>query len=266
MTAPSLADYDVVLINTSGGKDSQAMLDFVVAVAEAQGVPRSKLVAVHCDLGRVEWEGTRELAGEQVRHYGLRFIAVSRPQGDLLDHVEERGKWPSPAARYCTSDHKRGQVYRVLTRLVRELNLDRPARILNCLGLRAAESDKRAAKAAFERDVKASNGKRAVDTWLPIHGWTEAEVWERIRRSGVRHHWAYDAGMPRLSCCFCIFAPRPALLIAAQHNPELLDEYVAVEKRINHTFKRDLALVEIQAAVRAGERPEAGPIVWAQCA
>jgi hypothetical protein len=46
--------------------------------------------------------------------------------------------------------------------------------------------------------------------------------------------------MPRLSCCFCIFSPRSALLLAAKHNPELLAQYVAVEKQIGHRFRKEL--------------------------
>ncbi len=74
-------------------------------------------------------------------------------------------------------------------------------------------------------------------------------------RSGVPHHPAYDLGMPRLSCCFCIFSPRSALLLAGKHNPELLEHYVQVEKQINHTFRKELSLAEIQAALQAGEQP-----------
>jgi hypothetical protein len=56
-------------------------------------------------------------------------------------------------------------------------------------------------------------------------------------QSGVNYHFAYDLGMPRLSCCFCIFASEDALMIAGKHNPELLTEYVRVETKIDHTFK-----------------------------
>jgi hypothetical protein len=71
--------------------------------------------------------------------------------------------------------------------------------------------------------------------------------------------------MPRLSCVFCIFAPREALLIGGQHNPELLADYVAVERRIGHTLRRDQTLIEIQTALAAGEQPQAVRI-WARCA
>lgn len=247
----NLNTYDVILVNSSAGKDSQAMLDYLVALATEQGV-RDRLVVVHCDLGRMEWKGTRELAEAQAKHYGVRFEVVTRPQGDLLTQVRQRGMWPSATARYCTSDHKRGQVRRVMTKLVAELGLGRQARILNCMGLRADESPARKKKAAFEHDAKASNGRRHVDTWLPIHTWTTDQVWARIKASGVAHHPAYDLGMPRLSCCFCIFAPKAALVLAGKHNSDLLAEYVAVEKEIRHKFRINLTLAEVQEAVACG--------------
>lgn len=267
MLEPNLGDYDFILLNTSGGKDSQVMIDEVVQAAAAAHV-WDRLLAVHCDLGRVEWAGTKELAERQVHHYGLRFEVVTRPQGDLLVQIEQRGLWPSNTARYCTSDHKRGQVYRLLTKLTAERWVkDGPAvRILNCMGLRAEESPARAKKIPFYHDPKASNGKRWVDQWLPIHDWKLEEVWERIHKTGVPYHYAYDLGMPRLSCCFCIFAPRPALIIAGHHNLPLLKDYAAVEGRIDHKFRKDQPIAEILAAVEAGEQADATTIRWKQCA
>ena len=258
---PDLTSYHWVVLNSSAGKDSQAMLDFVVEQADRAGVPRARVVVAHADLGRVEWPGTRQLAEEQARHYGLVFHAVSRPQGDLLDHIARRGMFPSPTARFCTSDHKRNQIYTILTRLAAQARAEgvpAPVRILNCLGLRAEESPARARRSPLTYDERASNGRRRVDLWLPIHGWTAAQVWRRIRASGVRHHPAYDLGMPRLSCCFCIFAPRSALLLAGQHNPELLARYVEVERAIKHRFRKELPLADVQEALRRGER--AGPV------
>jgi 3'-phosphoadenosine 5'-phosphosulfate sulfotransferase (PAPS reductase)/FAD synthetase len=94
-----------------------------------------------------------------------------------------------------------------------------------------------------------------VHTWLPLFAWTVDDVWARIRASGVEHHYAYDLGMPRLSCCFCIFAPRSALMLSGRHNPELLDEYVRLELKVGSKFKADLSLKEIQDAIRRGDDP-----------
>lgn len=250
-STPNLAAYDVILVNSSGGKDSQAMLDLVVELATVAGV-RDRIVVVHADLGRVEWQGTRELAETQAKHYGLRFEVVRRVKGDLLDQVEARKMWPDSKNRYCTSDQKRDQVAKLLTQLAAERQGNGPVAILNCMGLRAQESPARAKKVALQADARATNGRRAVTTWLPILDWTVGQVWDRIKASGVAHHFAYDLGMPRLSCCFCVFAPKSALVLAGKHNPELLDAYVAVEEKIGHTFRQGLTIASIREAIKTG--------------
>jgi 3'-phosphoadenosine 5'-phosphosulfate sulfotransferase (PAPS reductase)/FAD synthetase len=231
------------------------MMDYVCSLAVNQGV-LGRVIAVHADLGRVEWKGTKELAQEQADYYRIPFIIVHRDLGDLLDQVEARGMWPDMGNRYCTSDQKRDQIAKVFTRLSSET--DRPIRILNCMGLRAQESPKRAKMVESEINKRSTNGKRTVENWLPIHKWTVDDVWQTIRASGVRYHHAYDLGMPRLSCCFCVFAPENALLLSGQHNPELLAEYVRVEAKIGHTFRNGFRIASIQERLNAGEKP--GPI------
>jgi len=259
---------DWVLVNSSAGKDSQASLDYVVAECDTLGIPRERIVVVHADLGAMEWEGTRELAEEQAARYGLRFVAVSRRTAagvaqTLLEQVRERGKWPASKQRYCTSDHKRAPIRRAMTMLAKETRAAKGKHhvcvIVNVMGLRAEESAGRAAKPAWEYAEDASNGVRSVYNWLPIHGWTEAQVWERVKASGVRHHRAYDLGMPRLSCCFCIFASREALIIAGHHNRGLLKQYADTERAIGHKFRMSLSMVEVETAVNAGECPTAVP-------
>lgn len=255
-TGIDLSQWDVIVINTSAGKDSQAMMDYIVEIAKDQGV-MNRVVAVHADLGRVEWKGTRELAEEQCAHYGIKLHVVRREKGDLLTQIEEREMFPDSQNRYCTSDQKRDQISKVFTQIVSELNLGRQVRILNCMGLRAEESAMRAKKPAMIVDKRATNGKREITTWLPIHHWTVGQVWARIKLSGVRHHPAYDLGMPRLSCVFCVFAPKAALMIAGKANPELLAEYVRVENKIGHTFRHGFRIAEVQEAIARGEQPGA---------
>lgn len=287
-----LGAYDVILVNSSAGKDSQAMLTHVVEMADAQGVPRDRIIVVHADLGRAEWKGTRELAERQAAAYGLRFEVVSRDE-NLIEQIKTRRRtldaecetllheaallkaagwdkfallaqmdalrkwqtpaWPSSKARYCTSDQKTSQVVKFMTRLAdawRAAGNTRPIRILNCLGIRAQESPGRAKKVAFGPDP-ASNSRREVTRWLPIFDWTADEVWATIRRSGLPHHEAYDAGMKRLSCVFCVLAGQRDLVLAARLNPELAREYLAVEQEVRHTFKADLSMAEIVAEAAA---------------
>lgn len=243
---PELSEWDVILLNSSAGKDSQTMMRRVVRLADEQGVDRARLVVAHADLGRVEWKGTAELAREQSEAYGLEFRSIARPQGDLLEHIEARGKFPGPGTRYCTSDHKRAQIRKIITALDRERRHGDTFSVLNCLGIRAQESPARRKKSAHAPNRYFSTKSRKVWDWLPIHDWTEERVWNDIKASGVRYHQAYDYGMPRLSCAFCIFAPRAALVLAGRHNPELLDEYVRVESRIGHRFRMDVSMAEVK--------------------
>lgn len=253
-----LTTYDLIVVNSSAGKDSQAMLDRVVFLAKEQGV-LDRVVVLHADLARVEWAGTKELAFRQARFYGVRFISVKRKQGDLLSEVRVRRMWPDAARRWCTAHHKRNQCWKILTALTAESRRKtgkKCIRILNCMGLRAEESGKRAEKNPLCKSRASNKTRRHVDDWLPIHDWSEQKVWETIRASGCPHHFAYDLGMKRLSCVFCIFAPRSALLLAGQHNPELLAEYVQVEREIGHSFKMNLPIIQIKEALDRGERAE----------
>lgn len=109
-------------VSISGGKDGQAMLNAVVSAHKAHGWTGS-IFAVHAHLGVMEWSQSLPHCQWMCDRLGIELIVVSRPQGDLLDEIEERerklagqGKPPFPDAqnRYCTSDQKRAQIDKVL--------------------------------------------------------------------------------------------------------------------------------------------------------
>lgn len=252
-----------IVVNSSGGKDSQTALRVVMEACAAQGVPRARVVVSHQCLGKAEWPGTLELVHRQATRYGLR-VEVSQYRNrqqqeiSLMEYIRLRGKWPSNQQRYCTSEFKRGPGGRVITKLFREA----PGPVLNVYGFRAEESPARAKKVVFARNARFSSQAREVWDWLPIHEMKETEVWQSIRESGVPYHYAYDLGMSRLSCVLCIFAPRAALLIAGKANPGLLDTYCELETAIGHTFKNGSSIKEIRDALRAGEQPGAMNGAW----
>jgi 3'-phosphoadenosine 5'-phosphosulfate sulfotransferase (PAPS reductase)/FAD synthetase len=260
---PDLASYDVIELSSSAGKDSLAMECKIAPLARAAGV-LARVVVVHADLGRVEWPGTVDIARRQAEHFGLRFVVVKRPQGDLLDLARHYSHWPRPSSRWCTAMLKRGQILRALTALADEARWARdpklparPIRVLNCIGLRAEESPGRAKRPALVRDRRASGkgARKVVDVWLPVKDMTETEVWETCRASGAPMHPAYAAGLPRASCVFCIFEPRDALVLAGRANPALLAEYVTISREIGHDFKHRLPMATIAADVSAGVVP-----------
>lgn len=201
-------------------------------------------------------------------------LTTEANKSDLLSRIEERGKFPDQTRRFCTSDHKRAPVQALYTSLTGEASKEGRqrrgrVRILSCMGMRAEESPARAKRQPLvlnrgrvdpetgKRGKGVSSRRRFVWDYLPLHHWAEAEVWARIEasRTADLKHYCYGLGMPRCSCCFCIFAPRDALIIAGHHNPELLAEYVRIEEKIGHRFRMNLSMAEVQQAVLAGEKP-----------
>lgn len=251
---------DVIVLNSSGGKDSMAMMAYVVGLAAKVGA-LDRIVVVHCDLGRVEWEGTRELAELHAQIYGLPFEVRSRQAGDLLDQVEERSMWPSADVRYCTAYHKRDLVRDLIRGLDRlYARFWRRGIVLDCLGFRAAESSKRAKKEPLAQDTALTTRGRSVFTWSPILDWSDVRVWQEIANSGLPYSPVYDAGMSRLSCSFCVLASEADLVCAARLRPDMAQTYVELEGRIGHKFKAKLAMADVHAQAQ-----ELGPLEnWAR--
>lgn len=253
---PDFATYDLIVVSSSGGKDSAVVLDRTVKLAEAAGV-RDRIHVVHAELGDVEWPGVPELAARHAARYGLPFHTVAHDLS-LIELIERRGRWPSSSARYCTSDAKRGPIRKLLTALVRDLResgevTGRPVRILSVLGMRAEESAARAKRPAFSFDAGASNGRRHVDEWLAVHHYTLEDVRRVHETEQLELHPAYrpGAGMSRLSCSLCVLAGREDLHRAVRLRPTLTARYAAMEQQMGHTFQHGCSIADLQAGAAA---------------
>lgn len=255
---PNLHDYDLVIINSSAGKDSLVSIWQLCQMADKQGYSRSKMIVSHQDLKSMEWKETKELAKEQADLFGLKIEYSTRrdkdgKEDDLLTYAENRGKWPSNKQRWCTSDFKRGPGARVVTRLTKDLG---KCKILHVFGFRREESPSRKKKPTTAINKNLTTKRRTVIDYLPVHEWSTKHVWQVIKSNNLPYHYAYDLGMPRLSCVFCIFSPFNALVIAGKSNPELLDKYVEVEEKIGHTFKAKESLKQVKQAIADGYQPK----------
>lgn len=268
---PNLADFDYIFVSTSAGKDSQAMMDIVVEAAREDGV-LDRVIAVHADLGTVEWNGTKELAAEHAAHYGLPFEVVQKAEhgGDLFTAIEARADklraedkrdkngaparaWPMVGMCYGTSDFKTAQIAKLATKLAKQVKKEhgRRARILDCVGLAKDESASRRKKLesyetkhGFAYQVIKDNRNQYFAKWYPVANYTVEQIWDRIRQAGTRHHYAYDKGMSRLSCAFCVCASNQDLRISAEHNTDLAKRYLALEEKAG-TFKAKKSLADI---------------------
>ena len=104
------------------------------------------------------------------------------------------------------------------------------------MGLRAEESCNRAKKTPFSFNKRNSKAGRKWYDWLPIHDWKIEQVFSAIEKVGQKPHWAYEKGMSRLSCSFCIMSSVADLQRAAVLRPNLYKVYVDKEKEIDFSF------------------------------
>jgi len=254
-----IAANALFVISNSGGKDSQAM----AIVLEQLGIPKRQMVHVHADLGAMEWAGTLAHAKAIADKAGLPFLVAKaiNLQGeefDLLDKVEAKAQakpgqpaWPSQKRRWCTSDLKRGPIAREVRRYAKAHGF---TLIVDCQGLRAQESDDRAAELPWSfsdrKDDHAAG--RTWYRWLPVHELTTAQVFATIAKAGQQPHKAYGLGNERLSCMYCIMGSDTDLANAYRHNPELGDRYMAIEKATG--FNMHVNMRPMGELIAEGER------------
>ena len=250
----------LVALNHSGGKDSQAMTILLSRI-----VPREQAIVVHAPLGEVEWPGTIEHIEDTLPEDVPLILAPVSSGKSLLDSIEERGRFPSPSVRWCTSSLKRGPIERELRRFLKS-HVRFGGRLVNAMGMRAEESAARAGKLPWRRNDRMSVAGREVFDWLPIFDLSTEDVFRIIGEAGQSPHWAYAAGMSRLSCVFCIMASRADLHTAAQLQPALYRRYLALERRIGHTLSpsavplSDLTGIPVQQTGDHCTGDKAGPI------
>jgi hypothetical protein len=237
-TTPDLDSYDAILICFSGGKDSIAAF---VKVLES-GVDMRK-VELHHQLvdgttsRLMDWACSRSYVDKFGQAFGMPVIHSWREggieremnrtnqrtapvsfygrDGQLRTVGGDRGKestrrkFPQQSAdlkvRWCSGAAKIDVFARILTNDERFQN----KRVLVVTGERAEESKARAEYATFEpHRADLRHGKtvtRHIDHWRPIHGYSEAKVWDSLKRHRINPHPAYWVGFSRCSCKTCIF-------------------------------------------------------------
>lgn len=224
----------LVVVNHSGGKDSQAMM-----IKLLERVPREQLVVVHASLGDIEWPGALELAQKQAADAGVEFVVATATKS-FEQMVERRfatrpsvPSFPSASTRQCTSDLKRNPIDREIRRVAKERGLKL---IVSCTGIRAAESAARSKQVEWKRNDTGSKAGREWYSWLPIFRLSTAEVFETIRAAGQQPHPAYASGNERLSCLFCIMASKGDIANAARQHPAVAARFIALEQKTGYTM------------------------------
>ena len=72
-------------VSHSGGKDSQAMYAGI-----RRRVPHDRIVAVHADLGEIEWEGVQDHIRATIAH-DLNVVRANKTFFDMVRHARRPG-------------------------------------------------------------------------------------------------------------------------------------------------------------------------------
>lgn len=166
----------------------------------------------------------------------IQAVTKDGDKNDFLSMVKKRGMWPAPKYRQCTSDLKRGPIYKFIRKVMKEKD---SKLAINCTGMRAQESSSRAKKESWSLNKGLSKAGREVYEFLPIHVWTTEQVFNNIYDNGQKPFWAYgERGElnERLSCVFCIMGSVNDHQNGAKQRPELFAELVQMEKDMGHTM------------------------------
>jgi len=259
-------EYDRCVVAFSGGKDSAAC---VVALLEA-GFPADRLELWHHEIdGResealFDWPQTTDYCRKFAAAFGLKLrfswkvggferelnrnetpTAPTRWEREDGTIGETGGKGPkgtrgllpqvSPdlKVRWCSAYLK----IDVGAAMLRNEPRFAEARTLFVTGERREESSSRSKYMEFEKDRTWSN-KRTVVRCRPVLDWGEEEVWEALRRWGIRPHVAYRAGFSRLSCAFCIFGNDDQWATLLEMFPDVFEKVERYEAKSGKTIAR----------------------------
>lgn len=234
-------NWDQVVINISGGKDSSALMAWAV-----DNFPKEKLVCIHAVID-IDWKETRGVVQSQADHFGLPVVFVQAVDkfGKIKGFIDQllakrknrktgiigEYQFPGTETRWCTSVLKTGPINKWIRN-----NCE--GNILSLIGERHEESPKREKLIAWRPNADMSKSGRNVVVCSPILELLEDEVWKIIGDLGIPEHPCYKKfGVSRASCAICIFSKDFEIKAAAKYAPEVVAKYLWAEKQIKHTFR-----------------------------
>ena len=198
--------------------------------------PGLKKYAIMADTG---WEHPDAEAWSRsiVEKFGLELHVVRSEKKDYLSMVKARGMFPAPGYRQCTSDLKRDPI----DKFIRSLPEDD---IVNCIGIRAAESVNRSKMNPRTVNKKLTTKTRKVENWYPIFSWTDAEVFSYLKEKEIPLHPVYEY-LDRFSCRVCIFHQGAELSAVRKNDPEAFARIAQLEKEIGFTMKNGASITQL---------------------
>lgn len=238
------------VVPVSGGKDSQAVLQWAIA---EHG--RDRVVALHHWTG-IDSSVTYAHIAYMSAFYGVPIGRTHNPKyEDVLDLIEKRKMVPGRLARVCTEEFK----IRAFGFWLDKCGLDLST-VVVLMGMRGDESQNRNRKYGdlsptdvFSlRDLnpkKVPKRHEPVRVMLPIVDWPRQRVFDYIASAGAKVNPLYARGHKRVGCYPCLLAgPRDWRLAARYEDGRAMLEAFNKLKWDTHDY--------------AANTPARKPVIW----
>lgn len=275
------------IVNVSGGKDSAACYQlalemglsfravaadtghehpityaFLEALGEKTGGPPVELIQADF-TDRIA--SKRRFIAEKWPEKGVpspriaRALEILRPTGNAyLDLCLWKGRFPSIAAQFCTGELKTTPIYEQILRPALQTQ-----RVIQWLGVRRAESKKRAKAPMFQRIRSPERFDQLL--FRPLIHWSAENVFSYAKLRGTPVNPLYRQGMKRVGCFPCIHASKDELRAIAIRYPEAFERVKEMEELVADASRRGAATFfssdttpEGRAAARRGEKGGVG--------
>ena len=205
----------MIAVMVSGGKDSTATLLLAI---ERHG--KENTIGIFTDTG---WEAkeTYEYLDYLEEKTGVKIHRLKNKNFDgIPDIIRKKKRFPSPVYRFCTAHLKLVPLAEFLA------NTELPIKEI-WLGIRLSESRFREKKYSrydeneaydyyewlsssssgeIKKETKLKIKEKGIKLRMPILTWEEKDVFEYLKKNGIKPNTLYEKGFKRVGCFPCLLS------------------------------------------------------------